>query len=425
MNDRPMYSCARKAGSRVPMFADTTRCMPRVERVYKRDELYERVWSKPMRDVAKEYGVSDVALKKMCRKLDVPTPPQGHWNRVAAGHDVVRPVLRPLGEKERDRIVISWWQEHEPIAPTDAALVTAAAERSTERIVVGPSLDNPHPLVSRSAKLLAKAKPFDELVSSRAGGLHINVAPPRVERALRIMDALIKALAARGLTAEVTPPDPKDGDRSRTRVEVHGLEIEFGLTETVKITPPPVGPPRKPRHLMTVREYFATPHEPVVRRPRIATGNLTLTIFSGEHARHWRDREHRKLETFLNEFIAHLFIAADWLKQKSALDEERRRQEREEQRRREEERHAAAEEKKRVAELHKALDRWRLARDLRAFASDIRGSVVAASMKVTENGPLHDYIAFVMDYADDVDPLASLREELENGANRSDTNTRS
>ena len=29
--------------------------------VYKRDELYEEVWAKPVREVAKAYGVSDVA----------------------------------------------------------------------------------------------------------------------------------------------------------------------------------------------------------------------------------------------------------------------------------------------------------------------------------------------------------------------------
>jgi hypothetical protein len=31
--------------------------MPRFERVYERNELYALVWLKPMRDVAKQYGV--------------------------------------------------------------------------------------------------------------------------------------------------------------------------------------------------------------------------------------------------------------------------------------------------------------------------------------------------------------------------------
>ena len=39
---------------------------------YDRDVLYEQVWAEPVRDVAKRYGVSDVALAKACRRLSVP-----------------------------------------------------------------------------------------------------------------------------------------------------------------------------------------------------------------------------------------------------------------------------------------------------------------------------------------------------------------
>ena len=39
---------------------------------YDRDVLYEQVWAEPVRDLAKRYGVSDVALAKACRRLSVP-----------------------------------------------------------------------------------------------------------------------------------------------------------------------------------------------------------------------------------------------------------------------------------------------------------------------------------------------------------------
>ena len=35
----------------------------------------------PMRTPAKDYGVSDVALAKTCRKLLVPVPGRGYWAR--------------------------------------------------------------------------------------------------------------------------------------------------------------------------------------------------------------------------------------------------------------------------------------------------------------------------------------------------------
>ncbi len=46
--------------------------------VYDRHILYEEVWTHPMRVVAARYGISDVMLKKICRRLDVPTPPRGY-----------------------------------------------------------------------------------------------------------------------------------------------------------------------------------------------------------------------------------------------------------------------------------------------------------------------------------------------------------
>jgi hypothetical protein len=42
-----------------------------------RSELYERVWSKPVRDVAQEFGISGVALAKRCRALKIPVPHGG------------------------------------------------------------------------------------------------------------------------------------------------------------------------------------------------------------------------------------------------------------------------------------------------------------------------------------------------------------
>jgi hypothetical protein len=50
-----------------------------------RQALYELAWSKPMTDVAKQFGISDVGLAKRCRAVDVPIPYRGYWARVAAG----------------------------------------------------------------------------------------------------------------------------------------------------------------------------------------------------------------------------------------------------------------------------------------------------------------------------------------------------
>lgn len=47
-----------------------------------REELYEQVWTTPTRHLAAKYGISDVAIRKICKKLFVPKPPPGYWARV-------------------------------------------------------------------------------------------------------------------------------------------------------------------------------------------------------------------------------------------------------------------------------------------------------------------------------------------------------
>jgi integrase len=63
---------------------------------YDREELYEKAWKVPMRILAKEYRVSDVALAKACKRLHVPLPGRGYWAKKAANQPVkTRPPLPP------------------------------------------------------------------------------------------------------------------------------------------------------------------------------------------------------------------------------------------------------------------------------------------------------------------------------------------
>jgi hypothetical protein len=52
---------------------------------FNREELFAKVWAQPMRNVAKQYGVSDVWLAKVCRALKVPVPGRGYWAKLQAG----------------------------------------------------------------------------------------------------------------------------------------------------------------------------------------------------------------------------------------------------------------------------------------------------------------------------------------------------
>jgi hypothetical protein len=64
-----------------------------------REELYEKVWSVSGVKLSKEWGVSDVAIAKRCRKLNIPRPPRGYWAKLEAGRRLKRPPLPPTIEQ--------------------------------------------------------------------------------------------------------------------------------------------------------------------------------------------------------------------------------------------------------------------------------------------------------------------------------------
>ncbi len=55
--------------------------MTNEEFIRKRKELYDQVWAEPMRTLAPKYGMSDVGLAKICKKLSIPRPGLGYWAR--------------------------------------------------------------------------------------------------------------------------------------------------------------------------------------------------------------------------------------------------------------------------------------------------------------------------------------------------------
>ena len=60
---------------------------------YTRETLYEEVWNEPVSTVAKKYGVSDVAIRKICKSMDIPVPPRGYWAKKRAGQKVQKTPL--------------------------------------------------------------------------------------------------------------------------------------------------------------------------------------------------------------------------------------------------------------------------------------------------------------------------------------------
>ena len=67
---------------------------------FTREELFSLVWEQPVRQLAEELGVSDVAISKRCKLLQVPIPPRGYWAKTTGGMGVKSPNSAPTA---------NWW----------------------------------------------------------------------------------------------------------------------------------------------------------------------------------------------------------------------------------------------------------------------------------------------------------------------------
>jgi transglutaminase-like putative cysteine protease len=153
-----------------------------------RAELYEKVWATPMRTLAKEFGMSDVGLAKICRKHNIPVPPVGYWRRKETGYKVNRPRLPAL----KDGVEFLDIYIRERLHPEFDELTRQAVPE----VAIPNELS--HTLVLRSEKLLAHGKTNQRgLVISKNGALaHLLVSREQLPRALIVLNALLLALEA-------------------------------------------------------------------------------------------------------------------------------------------------------------------------------------------------------------------------------------
>lgn len=395
--------------------------MPGEPIIYQRGVLYEEVWAEPMRTVAARCGVSDVALARTCRKLGVPVPGRGYWAKSKVGNAPERPPLPPLAEGEPESAHGYRWgprSKPEPLEGLDAA----AALTLPSPVVVPDEFDHPHKLVALSARYLQKAHPVDGVVSARASTcLDIAVSPACLDRALRIFDALIKALEAAGLAVEVTPvgesppaprptyydPHPEVEPRRLervTRVLCDEEWIELRLNERVrriedKGPAPAEGSARG-------RERFYT-YEP--------TGQLTLRLPNvtapGVRTK-WQESKQQRLEELLGEFIAYLPAAALSFTLQREAEERRAAEAREaeirryeEQRRRWDEEERRREEEKREEAFEAEVDRWRRAQGIRHYVAAALGALEQRGLSAEAEQTERERLAWALKLAERIDPL--------------------
>jgi hypothetical protein len=413
-----------------------------------REDLYELVWSKPMRDLAKDFGISDVALGKRCRRLAVPVPGRGYWARVDAGQQPYRPKLPKRESQSFDDRALAVGSSGVTCADdiiaahiggsegSDGGLSTAQADEAwlQDRLAYEEHPDNAITLPSSTRKWdesihriredleeaarklrISKtaAEKFEKLPDWRRRAhidtegwawrsvrdrgqrlLHTHkpvcfrVSLGTYERALLIANALALAAPARGFKVH---EGEKEG---QIVIDGHNAEVQIRVTE-------PLTPKTRPR----------TGYDGKIEQVKyfIPTGRLRITLHRGySQGPAFEDRESRPLESQLERVFCGIYrqVIKAWREDRKRQTFQRELEE--EARQRSEAAKSRVEREKAIAEaraLRRRLSaeayRWSQSIRIRDYVDHIRTS---AAEELNSSAELREWTAWALSLATDMDP---------------------
>lgn len=376
-----------------------------------RAELYDLVWSKPMRDLASMFGISDVALRKHCVKAEIPVPERGHWAKLAAGKPTIRPRLPDrlpglsdvvrVGSTYFDRCSVPSRDEilgPVPDAPTfeeDIESVERKVRIALGKIRSVKTLDHPHIAIRKLLK--ADDERRQKQLQSRYpmpwdGPIF---ETPFEQRRLRILSSILMAVAKAGARPAIRGREARD-ITLHVFDQVVGLELDAldSFTRSRQYEP---FRPREPR----ARMRLVIPRSPGTEKERW----------------HWEDADARKIENDIEEIAVRLILAAEiqyregrvsshkWRLTRRAQIIEEDRLAREKAEREERERQETLEQE-RVDKLLQEAESLHKAETIRAYVERVRTIAAEGAHNPTV---LDGWARWALDVANTLDPVRTGR----------------
>ena len=367
-----------------------------------RKEMYEQVWSVPMTKLAKQYGMSDVGLAKICRKVEIPVPNRGYWAKKQYRRT---PPATPLPNPDYNPDI----EIHEQPAKDPTVQREMKNAKLEEPISVPETLRGAHPLVHTTLATLEACEVDDcgIIVIPRENVLNVRVSKQSLRRALRIMDGLIKALESCGYSIFLNDKEP--GAVAQILKQDVGFRIEEYLEN--KKTENEVGD-------LSGRYTF---HHDSYSHSQAPSGRLCLFITGGRWYYHtdglrhkWSDGKQQRLENSLNSVISGMIACATRMAEAARKEaEEEKRRQAEEKKRQEKLRvlkdlaaKIKAEQGRVDAFIQEAAD-WRGSRLLREYVAAVRANAEKNREECDPGSERGKWIEWAIQQADRLDPLVA------------------
>lgn len=373
--------------------------------IYRREVLYKEVWQFPVTEVAKKYSVSDVAIHKVCKSLDVPTPPPGYWAKVRAGKKVDVPPL-PKSDKQEIKTGIrsdnryneEYADELSFLSPDEKERLFAAASEivlTDENEKMHPKIVGHRKRIENWEKAFKKQSPYEQKQSRKtAPYLKYAVADDSLLRVFRIIDTLIKAMKPLGVDVDDDLCFHYESDHIQLNFSEATTEIPHELTKEERMSLLKYEDERK---------RYSWASKPQIRKyDHVHNGRISVGVGL---KRRFRDGKSIILEEQLGDIMVAIFIAINDAKIARQEREEAERKRQEEQRRREELRKRYNEEVKQTLALENQAEDF-------AIACKIRALINAVESKVNGDGDVAKWVIWAKAKADWYDPTIATEDEF-------------
>ncbi len=349
-----------------------------------------------MCELAQRIDISDVGLRNILKTNRIPLPRQGHWNRVHAGRQIQaapRPRPRRAGESGRVRLD-GRFRGHVPegarmpiegpfaseYVPEDLEELFAIELKAIGKVSVPRALGRPHRGLHRLLKKDEKRRQkFAETGWDWDRPGHDN---PLALRQLRIANAILKALSARGHDGDLSASE--DGYVLGADIGDTGVELLIAREDKVRFTS---------------KELRGLP--PATRL------SVSLQGRKGEEPKAWIDEKGNRVEKQVAPIVAATIVAGEARFRQGLVDaakfEEQQRKWKEEARAREIERA----EQQRLSDLRQSGELLRQAREIRELVTRVGEAITGnASSEITPE-QLDAWKRWALAHADALDPVLS------------------
>jgi len=409
----PMDPIAQSAAEEITNQAppETVQRFGQTYNVYNRETLYREVWNMPVTEVAKRYKVSDVAIHKVCKSLNIPTPPPGYWAKLRAGKPVKKPPLPPGGESKKMGVQTGAGNSNRSNETEIPLEFLPEEERQVvlnvaAQILLPQENDRMLPEIVAHRKKIAewskrKRQQEREFGAGWNRGRNQEPAPLFAEgvseeqqsRVFRLIDALAKAMTPLGweLTADL-----------KFAIGQDSVTLMFSESTDKVLHTPTKEENLKLLQYEEERKKHSWASKPQIRKyDAVYNGRLGVSI---NGARTFRDCRSYVLEERLGDMMLAIYEEAERVKQARLDREEAERQRREQERKREEHRKLYNAEVDRTLALVNCAEDYETACRIRSY--------VSAMEKAHPEQDLSEWASWARAKADWYDPTIAKEDEF-------------